>query len=239
MNKDQVNTVIAMLKADVVNPLDFSDVADMVEALDADMGILTDDPRIRRALSELLHVRQQRDALQGRLTALLESYRVYIQATQSTQAGPTGGRLLPMMISRTSRIPTRAHDSDVGLDLCADIGADTHGMPLDFVQVRPGDRMKVCTGVSVQFPPDVFAFVMPRSGLASKGVVAEVGTIDPGYRGEICVNIHNRGHEVHRILQGDKLAQLVLLPALRMNPFPVPELSPTPRGDNGFGSSGR
>ena len=129
-------------------------------------------------------------------------------------------------------VPARAHPDDAGLDLRTTTD----------VEIAPGERALVGTGVAVALPPGYAAFVCPRSGLAAReglGVLNAPGTVDAGYRGEILVCLVN--HDPRRAIvlrRGDRVAQLVVqrveLPAVRV----VDELPVSGRGADGWGSSG-
>jgi dUTP pyrophosphatase len=130
-------------------------------------------------------------------------------------------------------VPAYAHPGDAGADLVA----------AEDVKLPPGGRAVVSTGVAVAVPEGYAAFVHPRSGLAARHGVTLVnapGTIDAGYRGEIQVVLINTDQtEPFVVRRGDRIAQLVVQPVVRANFHPVAVLPPSPRGDGGFGSTGR
>jgi dUTP pyrophosphatase len=130
-------------------------------------------------------------------------------------------------------LPAYAHPGDAGADLCA----------AEDVELPPGGRATVGTGVAVAVPDGHAAFVHPRSGLASRHgitVVNAPGTVDAGYRGEVRVVLLNTDPaEPFTIRRGDRIAQLVVQPVTRVRFVDVAELPPTPRGEGGFGSTGR
>jgi dUTP pyrophosphatase len=130
-------------------------------------------------------------------------------------------------------VPAYAHPGDAGADLVA----------AEDVKLPPGGRAVVSTGVAVAVPEGYAAFVHPRSGLAARHGVTLVnapGTIDAGYRGEILVVLINTDQtEPFVVRRGDRIAQLVVQPVVRANFHPVAVLPPSPRGDGGFGSTGR
>ena len=132
----------------------------------------------------------------------------------------------------TGLIPKYAHPGDAGADLTSAIS----------VTLAPGERATIPTGVSIALPNGYAAFVMPRSGLASKhgiGVVNSPGTIDAGYRGEISVVLINTDpHNSFSVEVGDRIAQLVVQPVVRARFVPVTELPGSHRGSGGFGSTG-
>ena len=130
-------------------------------------------------------------------------------------------------------LPAYAHPGDAGADLCA----------VSDVVLPPGGRATVGTGMAVAVPDGYAAFVHPRSGLASRHgitVVNAPGTVDAGYRGEVKVVLLNTDRaEPFTVRRGDRIAQLVVQPVTRVRFLDVAELPGTPRGEGGFGSTGR
>jgi dUTP pyrophosphatase len=129
-------------------------------------------------------------------------------------------------------VPERAHPGDAGADLFA--AAD--------VELAPGQRAVVPTGVAIALPHGYAAFVHPRSGLASRygvTIVNAPGTVDAGYRGEIRVTLLNTdaGTPV-RFQRGDRIAQLVVQRVEYPVFHEVERLPGSARGDGGFGSTG-
>jgi len=107
--------------------------------------------------------------------------------------------------------------------------------------LAPGERALVPTGLAIALPPGTEAQVRPRSGLALRhGIVLPnaPGTIDSDYRGELRVIVMNAGTEPFRVARGDRIAQLVVAPVLRVDWEPVGDLDATGRGAGGFGSTG-
>ncbi len=103
-------------------------------------------------------------------------------------------------------------------------------------------RAKIPTGLAIELPEGFEAQVRPRSGLADRHGIALVnspGTIDSDYRGEIQIILINLGSEAFEIKPGDRIAQLVIAPVARAVLVELESLSDTPRGDGGFGSTGR
>ena len=128
--------------------------------------------------------------------------------------------------------PTRAHDTDAGLDLYS-----SRGCP-----INPGERRLVSTGVHVAIPPGYVGMICPRSGLAHKHgltVLNAPGIIDAGYTGEIKVNLHNTHYLTHPVCAGDRIAQLVIAPIADARLVQVDSLDATERGDSGHGSTGQ
>ncbi|WP_433500490.1 dUTP diphosphatase [Sphaerimonospora sp. CA-214678] len=129
-------------------------------------------------------------------------------------------------------IPTYAHPGDAGADLYA----------VRDVELLPGERTVVGTGVAIALPDGYAAFVHPRSGLAARLGVTLVnapGTVDAGYRGEIRVTLINTdAKDAVRLRRGDRIAQLVVQRVERAAFHEVDRLPGSARGANGFGSTG-
>jgi dUTP pyrophosphatase len=128
-------------------------------------------------------------------------------------------------------LPQYAHPGDAGLDLFAD----------EHCELGPGDSRMVKTGISIELPKGTEAQVRPRSGLAAKHAVTVLntpGTIDEGYRGEVCVIMINHGKKPFVVEKGMKIAQMVIKPVITVEVTEVTELSDTSRGTGGFGSTG-
>jgi dUTP pyrophosphatase len=128
-------------------------------------------------------------------------------------------------------LPERAYAGDAGLDLAA----------CERVELGPGERAVMPTGLAVAIPAGYAGFVQPRSGLAARHGIAVVnspGLIDSGYRGEIRVVLLNTDRERTFVAKaGDRIAQLVVLPVPDLEVLEVEELPETERGVRGFGSS--
>jgi dUTP pyrophosphatase len=128
-------------------------------------------------------------------------------------------------------LPARAYDGDAGLDLAA----------CDRIELAPGARAVVGTGVAVAIPEGHAGFVQPRSGLASRHGIAVVnspGLVDSGYRGELKVVLLNTDRDEPFVVEpGMRIAQLVVVPVATPEPEEVAELPGSERGERGFGSS--
>jgi dUTP pyrophosphatase len=128
-------------------------------------------------------------------------------------------------------VPTRAYDGDAGLDLSA----------CERVELGPGERSLVPTGLAVAIPEGHAGFVQPRSGLAAKNGISIVNTpglVDAGYRGELLVNLVNTDREASFVVEpGMRIAQLVILELPAVELVEVDELPASERGVRGFGSS--
>jgi dUTP pyrophosphatase len=129
-------------------------------------------------------------------------------------------------------IPEHAYEGDAGLDLAA----------CDRVELGPGERAVVGTGLAVAIPEGYAGFVQPRSGLADRhgiSIVNSPGLIDSGYRGEIKVILLNTDVSTPFVVDpGMRIAQLVVLPVPELELMETDELPATERGVRGYGSSG-
>lgn len=129
------------------------------------------------------------------------------------------------------QMPKRSYDDDAGLDLFVS----------ETVIIEPNSFMDVPTSVAVQLPPHTWGLVTGRSSaFRRKGLMVVPGVIDAGYRGELFSAVYNVTNQQVRIEAGERVAQLIVLNnATRyLTPVEYPELLPSPRGSNGFGSSG-
>jgi dUTP pyrophosphatase len=137
-----------------------------------------------------------------------------------------------MRLRPDASLPSRAHDSDAGLDLAA----------CDRVVIAPGERASVGTGIAVAVPPGHAALVLPRSGLAAKhglGIVNAPGLIDAGYRGELMVILLNTDAVTPFVVEpGMRIAQLVVVALPELTVEELVELPASDRGGSGLGSSG-
>jgi dUTP pyrophosphatase len=129
-------------------------------------------------------------------------------------------------------LPAYAHPGDAGADLYAAIDVD----------IEPGARVQVPTGIAIELPDGYVGLVHPRSGLAARlgvTVLNAPGTVDAGYRGEIMVILINHDRTaVVKIARGDRIAQLVVQRVERAHFHRVDVLSDTARGAGGHGSTG-
>jgi dUTP pyrophosphatase len=132
----------------------------------------------------------------------------------------------------SSAVPVYSHPGDAGADLTA----------AEAVELAPGERATVGTGISIALPDGHVAFVVPRSGLAARNgitIVNSPGTVDAGYRGEIRVTLLNTDRSVaYSVAVGDRIAQLIVMPVSRAKFIPVQKLPGSHRGESGFGSTG-
>ena len=120
-------------------------------------------------------------------------------------------------------------------------GADLLAALREPIQLEPGSRSLIPTGIAIQLPAGYEAQIRPRSGLAaSHGITLlnSPGTIDPDFRGEIKVILVNHGSEPFRIERGMRIAQIIIAPIMIAIWQEIPKLDDTPRGADGFGSTG-
>ena len=133
------------------------------------------------------------------------------------------------MLDKGAYMPTRAHDTDAGLDLYA---MEDKTVPLKGSAIFD-------TGVHIEIPPNTAGVLISKSGLNVKYGLTSTGLIDEGYTGSICVKLYNHTTEHYHVKKGDKISQLVIFPIIKPELEVVEEFSETERGNNGFGSSGR
>jgi dUTP pyrophosphatase len=128
-------------------------------------------------------------------------------------------------------VPSRAYTGDAGLDLAA----------CERVELGPGERATVGTGLAVAIPEGYAGYVQPRSGLAARHgitIVNTPGLVDSGYRGELKIVLLNTDlREPFVVEPGMRIAQLVVVPVPGIDPVEVDELPESVRGVRGFGSS--
>ena len=145
--------------------------------------------------------------------------------------------MVRVLIARSGRakdfpLPEYATPASAGVDLRASEGC----------VIPPGGRALVPTGLRIALPEDYEAQIRPRSGLALRHGVTlpnSPGTIDADYRGEIGVILMNLGQEPFVVEPGDRIAQMVVAPVVRVAWSEAEALDATERGEGGFGSTGR
>lgn len=138
-------------------------------------------------------------------------------------------------LTQTARIPTRGSERAAGYDIYAD------GHETDSYGIDPGKTEMIGTGVSLEFPNEYFCGIYARSGLASKQGLRPancVGVVDPDYRGEIKVALHNDSTERRIVHGGDRIGQIIFQPFKDAWFIESKSLSDTERNDDGFGSTG-
>lgn len=137
--------------------------------------------------------------------------------------------VLRVRLDEGAYLPQRAHDTDGGLDIRTPVDA----------YVRAGGSTVIDTGVHIQLPPCTVCMIKSKSGLNIKDGIVSEGVIDEGYTGSITVKLYNHGTEAKQFSRGDKITQLVVLPVLYVKVEQAEEIQGGPRGDNGYGSTGR
>jgi len=141
--------------------------------------------------------------------------------------------VLVRRLERGAALPAYAMAGDAGADVCV----------AEDVDLAPGERRVVGTGIALALPAGYAAFVHPRSGLAARHGLTMVnapGTIDAGYRGEVrLVLVNTDRSEAVRLVRGERVAQLVVQRVEHAVFDEVDQLPGSPRGEGGFGSSGR
>lgn len=142
-----------------------------------------------------------------------------------------------MRLAHSNGLPLPAYETEsaAGMDLRAAL-ADP-----DTLELAPGERKLVPTGLCMELPQGYEAQVRPRSGLAIKHgmtLINTPGTIDADYRGELMVPMVNLGSETFTITHGMRIAQMIIAPVIQALCEEADSLSPTPRGKGGFGSTG-
>lgn len=125
--------------------------------------------------------------------------------------------------------PTRAHDTDAGLDIRLPKGG----------LVRAGQSRTFATGVYVELPEGTVGLLLPKSGLMVGHDILCFGVVDVGYSGQIMAHVFNHGPNDYEFAAGDKVTQLVVVPCRYETVEIVDEICGGNRGQNGFGSSGK
>lgn len=122
--------------------------------------------------------------------------------------------------------PSRAHDNDAGADVYVK----------DNIILFPHTTTKVPLGFGLEVPDGYAAFIFPRSGLSSRGIVCELPPVDSGYRGEVHAIVSNLTNERFQLFEGDRVGQIVVMPVI-MADFITYDIRE--RGDGAFASTGR
>ncbi|MBU1111250.1 MAG: dUTP diphosphatase [archaeon] len=133
-------------------------------------------------------------------------------------------------LSETARLPAYAREGDAGMDIYSN----------ETVEILPGQRHAVKTGISMALPIGHVGLIWDKSGLAAKhGLKTIGGVIDEGYRGEVMVAVHNLSNEPYLVEAGKKIAQMLVQAIDQKQIIEVEELDDnTARGTGGFGSTG-
>ena len=133
-----------------------------------------------------------------------------------------------VMLDPGAKMPTRAHETDAGLDLYSTRD----------VIIYHDDSVNINTGVHVEIPAGYVGMIKSKSGLNVNYNLTCEGVIDSGYTGSIVVKLYNHGNCAVSIVNGQKIAQLVILPIITPEPELVDSLEDTDRGNGGFGRTG-
>ena len=132
------------------------------------------------------------------------------------------------------QLPSYKTEGSSGMDLMAFIKNP--------IKIAPDASALIPTGISVAMPNDVEMQIRPRSGLAAKSNISVLntpGTVDSDYRGELKIILFNHGNKEFIVKNKDRIAQMVLMPILKIDFEEVDDLPDTLRGSGGFGSTGR
>ena len=143
-------------------------------------------------------------------------------------------KVLIKKLDPTVKLPEYKTHGASGMDLVAFINKP--------INIKSKSSALISTGISVAFSEDYEIQIRPRSGLAVKsniGVLNAPGTVDSDYRGEIKVIIYNHGNDDFTVNNGDRIAQMILAPVVKMELEETNDLPITIRGKGGFGSTGK
>ena len=143
-------------------------------------------------------------------------------------------KILIKKLSPKVELPSYKTSGASGMDLMAFIKSS--------VTIKPKTSSLIPTGLSIAFSENYEVQIRPRSGLAAKNNISVLntpGTIDSDYRGEIKVIIYNHGNNDFLINNGDRIAQMILMPVVKMELEETNDLPKTIRGESGFGSTGK
>lgn len=143
-------------------------------------------------------------------------------------------RIKTKILKENAKLPFKATEGSAGADLYACVDNE--------IVLKPNERKLIPIGIAVEIPMGYGGFVFPRSSVASKFGVSLancVGVVDSDYRGELLVPLINHSNEDYIIKNGDRIAQLVIIPVENADYEISDVLSDTARGEGGFGSTGK
>ena len=143
-------------------------------------------------------------------------------------------KVLVKKLNPKVQLPSYKTEGSSGMDLMAFTESS--------IKIAPNSSALIPTGISLAISNDVEIQIRPRSGLAVKSKISVLntpGTIDSDYRGEIKVILFNHGSEEFVVKNKDRIAQMILMPVLKVNFEEVEDLPKTLRGSGGFGSTGK
>src|SRR3989338_9594464 len=132
-------------------------------------------------------------------------------------------------LKENAKLPTYHHPGDVGMDLYS----------MEKATVKPGGHHRFWHGFALEFPAGYAALIMDKSSISKAGLHAVGGVFDAGYRGEYNTHLVNLSDKSYTFEEGDKVAQLVIVPVVIAKLKEVQKLSDSARGDGKFGSTGR
>ena len=143
-------------------------------------------------------------------------------------------KVLFKRLNHKARLPKYKTDGSSGMDLMACID--------EKIIISPQESKLIPTGIAIAIPKDTEIQIRPRSGLAAKSNISVLntpGTIDSDYRGELKIILFNHSKDKFTVNDGDRIAQMVLMPVLKVEFEEINELPETIRGSGGFGSTGK
>ena len=143
-------------------------------------------------------------------------------------------KVLFKRLNQKAKLPSYKTSGSSGMDLMACVDEP--------ITIKPNESMLIPTGIAIAIPDDTEVQIRPRSGLAAKSnitVLNTPGTIDSDYRGELKIILFNHGDKEFVVNNGDRIAQMVLMPILKIEFKEVDNLPKTIRGSGGFGSTGK
>lgn len=127
-------------------------------------------------------------------------------------------------------LPSFAHATDAGMDLCASVD----------ITILPGERASVPTGIAMHIPDGHVGLIWDKSGISQKGGLKTLGgVVDAGYRGEVFVGLYNTGKEAYSFTAGQKVAQMLIQKIEQPEIEVVDSLDDSDRGEGAFGSTGK
>lgn len=132
-------------------------------------------------------------------------------------------------IHKDAKLPHYGHKGDAGLDIFSAIAC----------VLRKREVKAIPTGIKVAIPEGYVGLIWDKSGVSLEGVHQLAGVVDSGYRGEVKIVMANLSDEPFSIEKGMKIAQLLIQPVVEVEVIEVEDLEATPRGENGFGSTGK
>jgi dUTP pyrophosphatase len=143
-------------------------------------------------------------------------------------------KVLFKRLNQKTKLPSYKTSGSSGMDLMACVDEP--------ITIKPNESMLIPTGISIAIPEDTEVQIRPRSGLAAKSSITVLntpGTIDSDYRGELKIILFNHGKDEFTVNDEDRVAQMVLMPILKVEIEETNELPETIRGSGGFGSTGK